>query len=326
MSTKRSVSSVATLTSSWYASFAVTGANANAQPDASTRAIPAREATRSAAAVPIGRERTRGALRIAFASLGVLTEVSVMHVPTSMLAANAATDPDSKHAEAYRFVRERIVSLELAPASLLDEQALADAIGVGLTPVRQALRRLAWESLVVILPRRGTMVADLHPADIENIFEMRLDLESLAAELAAGRASTAELAHLETLMERTRAELATGGTPDSLIALDRETHGALWAAAGQRAAGAHARLALRARDAALELRAAAHRGHPGADRRPPRDRRGRPRPRRRHRRAAACTSTSRASSSRSAPPGAASAPRTSPTAPPPQEPRLAPWP
>ena len=60
-----------------------------------------------------------------------------------MLAANAASDPDSKQAEAYRFVRERIVSLELAPASLLDEQALADAIGVGLTPVRQALRRLA---------------------------------------------------------------------------------------------------------------------------------------------------------------------------------------
>jgi DNA-binding GntR family transcriptional regulator len=148
-----------------------------------------------------------------------------------MLAANAAADPDSKHAEAYRYVRERIVSLELAPASLLDEQALAEAIGVGLTPVRQALRRLAWESLVVILPRRGTMVADLHPADIENIFEMRIELEALAAELAAGRASAAELAQLETLMQRTRAELESG-TPGGLIALDRETHGALWAASG----------------------------------------------------------------------------------------------
>lgn len=154
-----------------------------------------------------------------------------MHVPTSMLAANAAPDADSKHAEAYRFLRERIVSLELAPASVLDEQALADAIGVGLTPVRQALRRLAWESLVVILPRRGTIVADLHPADIENIFEMRLELEALAAELAAGRATAAELAGLERLMERTREALA-GGTPDNLIALDRETHGALWAASG----------------------------------------------------------------------------------------------
>jgi DNA-binding GntR family transcriptional regulator len=155
-----------------------------------------------------------------------------MHVPTSMLAANAASDPDSKQAEAYRYVRERIVSLELAPASLLDEQALADAIGVGLTPVRQALRRLAWESLVVILPRRGTMVADLHPADIENIFEMRLELEALATELAAGRATPLELAHLDTLMERTRAELAGANSPDALIALDRETHGALWAASG----------------------------------------------------------------------------------------------
>ena len=47
-------------------------------------------------------------------------------------------------------------------------------------------------------------------------------------------------------MERTRAELASGGTPDSLIALDRETHGALWAAAGNAQLGAHPRLALRA--------------------------------------------------------------------------------
>ncbi len=56
MSTKRSVSSVATWMSSWYASFAVMGANAKAQPDASTRAMPLREATRSAAAVVIGDE------------------------------------------------------------------------------------------------------------------------------------------------------------------------------------------------------------------------------------------------------------------------------
>ncbi len=155
-----------------------------------------------------------------------------MQLPTSMLAANAASDADSKHAEAYRYLRERIVSLELAPASVLDEQALAEAIGVGLTPVRQALRRLAWESLVVILPRRGTIVADLHPADIENIFEMRLELESLAAELAALRAMPAELSALDELIERTRAELDGANDPDTLIALDRATHGALWDASG----------------------------------------------------------------------------------------------
>jgi DNA-binding GntR family transcriptional regulator len=155
-----------------------------------------------------------------------------MQLPTSMLAANAASDADSKHGEAYRYLRERIVSLELAPASVLDEQALADAIGVGLTPVRQALRRLAWESLVVILPRRGTIVADLHPADIENIFEMRLELEALAAELAALRATPAELDALDELMTQTRAELDGANDPDTLIALDRATHGALWEASG----------------------------------------------------------------------------------------------
>jgi DNA-binding GntR family transcriptional regulator len=155
-----------------------------------------------------------------------------MQRPTTMLAANAASDTDSKHAEAYRYLRERIVSLELAPASVLDEQGLADAIGVGLTPVRQALRRLAWESLVVILPRRGTIVADLHPADIENIFELRLELEALAAELAAMRATPAELHALDELMVETRAELDGANDPDTLIALDRATHGALWEASG----------------------------------------------------------------------------------------------
>jgi DNA-binding GntR family transcriptional regulator len=179
-------------------------------------------------------QRTRATVRTGSARVAAELKFQffTMQLPTSMLAANAASDPDSKHAEAYRYLRERIVSLELAPASLLDEQALAEAIGVGLTPVRQALRRLAWESLVVILPRRGTIVADLHPADIENIFEMRLELEALAAELAALRATPAELAALDGLIGRTRAELDGANDPDTLIALDRETHGALWEASG----------------------------------------------------------------------------------------------
>jgi DNA-binding GntR family transcriptional regulator len=149
-----------------------------------------------------------------------------------MLAANAAPDPDSKSTEAYRAIREGIVSLELAPASLLDEAALAASIGVGLTPVRQALRRLAWESLVVILPRRGTFVADLHPDDVGRIFEMRLELESLAAALAARRADADDRAALLEIEDRTRRILANEPDAATLMALDRETHGLLWAASG----------------------------------------------------------------------------------------------
>ena len=135
---------------------------------------------------------------------------------------------------------------------------------------------------------------------------MRLDLESLAAELAAGRASTGELAHLETLMERTRAELASGGTPDSLIALDRETHGALWAAAD------NAQLertldwlyvhVMRLWNYALPR----IEGIPALIRRPPRDRRGRPGAGRRPPRAADARARRGLPALVPAPPGAAS--------------------
>ena len=54
--------------------------------------------------------------------------------------------------------------------------------------MRSALRRLAWENLVVILPRRGTLVAELDAADLQEIFELRVELEGLAARLAAERA------------------------------------------------------------------------------------------------------------------------------------------
>ena len=155
-------------------------------------------------------------------------------VPTSMLAASArrGAGADSKGADAYRRLKAMIVSLELEPASFLDEDALAERLGVGVTPVRNALRRLAWENLVVILPRRGTIVADLNPADLAKIFEMRVELEGLAAGLAAERATPAEVAALDDLMERTAAALAQEPTDHrALIALDHEMHALLAAAA-----------------------------------------------------------------------------------------------
>ena len=57
--------------------------------------------------------------------------------------------------------------------------------------MRSALRRLAWENFVVILPRRGTLVAELDAADLQEIFELRVELEGLAARLAAESAPAA---------------------------------------------------------------------------------------------------------------------------------------
>lgn len=152
-----------------------------------------------------------------------------------MLAASArrAADADSKSAEAYRAIKDMIVALELPPAALLDERGLAERLDVGLTPVRQALRRLEWESLVVILPRRGTLVADLNDSDLDRIFEMRSVLEPQAAGLAAERGTDEQRAALAGVIARTHAELARP-TPDrrALIALDRELHRQIWAMTG----------------------------------------------------------------------------------------------
>jgi DNA-binding GntR family transcriptional regulator len=157
------------------------------------------------------------------------------HVATSMLAASArrAVDADSKSAEAYLAIKDLIVSLELPPAALLDERGLAERLGVGLTPVRQALRRLEWESLVVILPRRGTLVADLNDSDLGRIYELRSVLEPQAAELAAERGTAEQRAALAGVIAAMHAELARP-TPDRrvLIGLDRDLHRQIWAMAG----------------------------------------------------------------------------------------------
>jgi DNA-binding GntR family transcriptional regulator len=152
--------------------------------------------------------------------------------PTSLIGATGRGGDGSLGAEAYRRIRERIVSLELAPATPIDEQSLARELGLGLTPVRQALRRLAWENLVVILPRRGTLVADVNTDDTRALFEVRVELEGLAAELAAQRATPRQLTALADLMERTSAALAeTNPDHHRLIDLDREMHVLLAAAA-----------------------------------------------------------------------------------------------
>ena len=117
-----------------------------------------------------------------------------------MLAASRRSENESLSDVAYRKIKEKIVSLALPPASLVEEATLAAELEIGLTPVRQALRRLAMESFVVILPRRGTIVADLNLSDLQKIFELRLELEALATRYAAQRATPTQIAEMERLI------------------------------------------------------------------------------------------------------------------------------
>jgi DNA-binding GntR family transcriptional regulator len=88
---------------------------------------------------------------------------------------------------AYVELRDRIVTLHLAPGTALREDELMNEMGIGRTPLREAVKRLALENLVAVQPRRGTFVTAVEAADIQNITEVRAELEGYAAELAALR-------------------------------------------------------------------------------------------------------------------------------------------
>jgi DNA-binding GntR family transcriptional regulator len=125
---------------------------------------------------------------------------------------------------AYLAIRHLIVSLRLQPGALIDERRLVESLGIGRTPVREALRRLAQEQLVEVFPRRGMFVTGVDVRDLARISEVRAALEPEAARLAAERATDKELAELAALSDR-----IAGGA--DLMALDESIHRAVYAAA-----------------------------------------------------------------------------------------------
>lgn len=104
-------------------------------------------------------------------------------------------------------LRTLIVTMELEPGSLIDEPALAQRIGYGRTPLREAIHRLAEERMVIILPHRSVIVAPISINDLQQIFEARLVLECAGARLAAQRIAPDQLAALQD-RERTLAQLS----------------------------------------------------------------------------------------------------------------------
>ncbi len=90
---------------------------------------------------------------------------------------------------AYQIIEAMIVSQELAPGSVVSETALAEYLGIGRTPVREGMQRLAREKLVTIMPRRGIRVTEINVADHLKLLEARAVLELAVARAAARRAT-----------------------------------------------------------------------------------------------------------------------------------------
>jgi DNA-binding GntR family transcriptional regulator/uncharacterized 2Fe-2S/4Fe-4S cluster protein (DUF4445 family) len=108
---------------------------------------------------------------------------------------------DPSEERAYDLIRQQITTLELAPGQPIHEQQLAADLGVGLFAVQAALKLLAREHLVRITPRYGSYVAGVNARDLAELSELRAELESLAAGLAAQRATTADAAALARIRQ-----------------------------------------------------------------------------------------------------------------------------
>lgn len=129
-------------------------------------------------------------------------------------------------------LRSLILDGSLAPGTILRLAPLASSLGVSVMPVREALRRLEAEGLVVVAPRRGASVAELSVEDAEEIYTLRIALESLCAGRAAERLTEADLVDLERrFAEMEEAEKSTD--LDAFIEADHAFHSYLYGLSGR---------------------------------------------------------------------------------------------
>ena len=96
----------------------------------------------------------------------------------------------------FNTLRKAILKGELKPGERLMEIALAERLGVSRTPVREAMRKLELEGLVVMIPRRGAQVANITEKDLNDVLEVRIALENLSIENACTRMTEEQLSQL----------------------------------------------------------------------------------------------------------------------------------
>jgi DNA-binding GntR family transcriptional regulator len=128
----------------------------------------------------------------------------------------------SQSEEAYLRIRERIVSLDMPPGSVVNEGRLREELGIGRTPIREALQRLARENLVRSIPHRGTFVTEVNITDLARITEVRVVLEGHAARLAAEKLTAGEREPMERLLRILQGKAISDQR--ELMRLDQEIH------------------------------------------------------------------------------------------------------
>ncbi|NUL44611.1 GntR family transcriptional regulator [Cellulosimicrobium funkei] len=139
--------------------------------------------------------------------------------------------PGSMAGRAYALLRDRLIMLEIAPGEPINEGLIAEELGFGRTPIREALKRLETDHLVVSFARRGTFATMVDIADLTEISELRRQLEPFAARKAAENHRDLHREAFEHLAS-TISSINPGDDLDQLLAYDLRVHRLIYAAAG----------------------------------------------------------------------------------------------
>lgn len=132
---------------------------------------------------------------------------------------------------AYDRIRDRLLTLDIKPGALINDDDLAKDLGIGRTPVREALKRLELDRLVVSYPRRGTFATLVEVTDLALISEIRLQLEPLAASRAARVATEPVREQLRGVVRAVEAFDMGAASVVEILRLDARVHQGIYAAA-----------------------------------------------------------------------------------------------
>ena len=132
---------------------------------------------------------------------------------------------------AYELLKEKIITTRMKPGAMIESAALVNDLGLGSTPVREALKRLQTEGLVVVLPRRGMYVSDVTLEGLRELEEVRVPLETLSARLAVQHITPSQLEELERLLIELADRPDGGGhASERSLEMDRRLHELVWRA------------------------------------------------------------------------------------------------
>ncbi|MCP1676730.1 DNA-binding GntR family transcriptional regulator [Natronocella acetinitrilica] len=151
-----------------------------------------------------------------------------------VIKAASAEEPRLRHDDAYLRIRRDIISCQLSPGQRFTEAELMDRYEIGKATCRNALLRLLQDGFVVSQPRRGYFVKPISVKDVDEVFDLRLELEPMAARLAVGRVDLDQLVRWEKACREDCVEMDIADQIKVFLDANKEFHMTIAAASDNR--------------------------------------------------------------------------------------------